>query len=829
MGAIFFSLDATLARLLQRELSCDVFFESGGFEGDTIAVVKELFDRVVSVELAPTYAQGLRTRFLEEKNVEIVEGDSAATLEKMNAALRDSRVLYWLDAHWCDANAVDAAIHQCPLLRELRALGNLNEHSAVVIDDARLFLAPPLAPHEVTDWPTWTQISKLIEANSGSTHEVMVVNDCIVIFPRAMQGAMAEYAQTRGADWLKIADLSREHGTILKAAEDRLRLINELHEGAANTNNAIAELRRSESQTISANDALTVGFNAIRSDLEAKEVALIKTHQSVATLLAENRLLTPSIQILQAELEAKESVIQSLITASNQASKQIRVLVAELEIAKAGLLGKEDVIFSIEQRRLEQEQLLASATAKFAALDREHATLRGAALFREIELSAVRADLQERDESIQVVRAQSTQLRDEDVGRRKSAARQISTLEHELHEARANVAALQANSAVHASLLAVAASAFGGSSAINAVSLESNALALSTASAAPWQTQAVEKEAVITELAAALDALRTHTPFRTRLASVQKRGLAVLHGILTPKLGVLYQHSPVSFGGYKVVGGRSLPDGQYPRISIVTPSFKQGRLIERTIKSVLDQNYPSLEYFIQDGGSTDETVDVLGRYESQIAGWESKPDGGQSAAINMGFKRTSGEIMAWLNSDDLLMPGALKFVAEYFHRYPKVDVVYGDRLLIDENDALIGRWVLPGHNAAVLPWADYVPQETLFWRRSLWERVGGEIDESFKFAMDWDLLLRFRSAGAKFAHLPHYLGAFRIHSQQKTTAAIAEIGFAEMKRLRLREFGREVTDREIRRAIAPFMARHLLADKLRGSLKPYLLQKVLNA
>ena len=787
MGAISFSLDVDLARLMQRELHCTTFFESGGFEGDTVAKMEGLFERVISVEIAPSYAQGLLSRFSNSKYVEIIEGDSASTLEKMKPELSAAHALYWLDAHWCDANAVDAAIHQCPLLRELAALGSLNAHSAVIIDDARLFLAPPLAPHEVSDWPTWSQISRLIESNTGQTHEVMVVNDCILVFPCSLRHAMTVYAQTHGADWLRIADLSREHGSILSVAEDRLRLINELHDGAAATRDTVAEMRKFESQVTAEKDALTVSLNAMQSDLEAKE-----------------------------------RVIRGLVTASNQTGEQMSALISELDLVKAGLLVKEKVIFGIEQQRSELEQLLESSATKFIALRREHTILREAALFRDEELSAASSDLQERDEIIQVIRSQSAQLRDEDVARRKDAARHISSLEHELHDARSSVAALQANLAVHASLLAAAAGAFGDSSAINSVSLESNALALSAASATHWQTQAIEKEAVISELAAALDALRSYRPFRSRVASAQKQAVARLRGIVTPKLGVLYQHPPVPFEGYKVIGGRSLVDGQYPRISIVTPSFKQGRLIERTIRSILDQNYPALEYFVQDGGSTDETVDVLNRYENQIAGWESRPDGGQSAAINLGFKRTSGEIMAWLNSDDLLMPGALHFVAEYFHRHPNVDVLYGDRLLIDENDALIGRWVLPGHDAAVLPWADYVPQETLFWRRGLWERVGGQIDESFKFAMDWDLLLRFRSAGAKFAHLPHYLGAFRIHAQQKTSAAIADIGFAEMKRLRLREFGREVTDSEIRRAIAPFMARHLLADKLRRSLKPYL-------
>src|SRR6185436_555558 len=134
-----------------------------------------------------------------------------------------------------------------------------------------------------------------------------------------------------------------------------------------------------------------------------------------------------------------------------------------------------------------------------------------------------------------------------------------------------------------------------------------------------------------------------------------------------------------------------------PRISIVTPSFRQAHFIERTIRSVLEQGYPNLEYHVQDGGSTDGTVPILERYAPRLSSWASERDSGQSQAINRAFAKTSGDIMAWINSDDVLFPGALAYVADFFNRNPDVDVVYGHRVLIDEEDREIGRWILPPH------------------------------------------------------------------------------------------------------------------------------------
>lgn len=260
---------------------------------------------------------------------------------------------------------------------------------------------------------------------------------------------------------------------------------------------------------------------------------------------------------------------------------------------------------------------------------------------------------------------------------------------------------------------------------------------------------------------------------------------------------------------------KPIPLPNPPLISIVTPSFNQGHFIEQTIRSVLDQNYPKLEYAVQDGGSRDNTNAVVDRYRNRLVHAESRKDKGQGNAINLGFEHASGgEIMAYLNSDDLLLPGALNYVAAYFAAHPEVDVVYGHRAIINANGEEIGRWVLPTHSDRMLIWADYVPQETLFWRRSIWEKAGGMMDESFQFALDWDLLLRFRAAGAKFVRLPRFLGAFRVHQSQKTSDDLASTGIPEMKKLKMRLHGRETTLRDLRRNMNGYMLRHGLHNFL---------------
>jgi glycosyltransferase involved in cell wall biosynthesis len=245
-----------------------------------------------------------------------------------------------------------------------------------------------------------------------------------------------------------------------------------------------------------------------------------------------------------------------------------------------------------------------------------------------------------------------------------------------------------------------------------------------------------------------------------------------------------------------------LPIDRLPRITIVTPSFQQGSFIEDTIRSVLDQRGVHIDYIVQDGGSTDGSVDVIRRHAARLAYWETGNDSGQAAAVIRGFSRSANgpnDVMMYLNSDDILMTGAVRFVAEFFAQHPRVDVAYGHRIFIDETGAEIGRWLTPRPSFIDLRMHDFIPQETLFWRRRIWDRVGG-LDSSFAFALDWDLLLRFQAAGAQFARLPWFLAAFRVHPGQKTNR-LKDVRVAEMDTLRRRALGRSATDDELHLAM----------------------------
>ncbi|MFZ5855768.1 MAG: glycosyltransferase [Chloroflexota bacterium] len=331
--------------------------------------------------------------------------------------------------------------------------------------------------------------------------------------------------------------------------------------------------------------------------------------------------------------------------------------------------------------------------------------------------------------------------------------------------------------------------------------------------------QVLEKERVVQSFRTSFLFGLQHGPFRSisifRLLQPVAIKLRDFRRIFLPKVGVLEQHAPQPLELPEHY--RTFPivePARAPRISIVTPSFRQAAFIERTVKSVLDQGYPNLEYAIQDGGSTDGTVEVLQPYLSRLTHFESRKDRGQAEAINLGMRHVSGEILAYLNSDDVLLPGSLNYVADFFLNNPDVDVIYSHRIIINENDKEIGRWILPRHDNNVILWADYVPQETLFWRRSIWEKAGGQMNESYQFALDWDMLVRFRNAGAKMVRVPRFLAAFRVQSAQKTSMHMNSTGLAEMNRLRRQIHYRDVDWGEIMRNIKPYLNRSVWYHKL---------------
>jgi glycosyltransferase involved in cell wall biosynthesis len=209
------------------------------------------------------------------------------------------------------------------------------------------------------------------------------------------------------------------------------------------------------------------------------------------------------------------------------------------------------------------------------------------------------------------------------------------------------------------------------------------------------------------------------------------------------------------------------------KISIVTPSFNQGPYIERTLLSVLQQDWDPIEYVVFDGGSADETVNILKKYDAKIR-WQSAPDNGQTDAVNKGIQATSGDIIGWLNSDDVYYPGALRTVMNYFFAHPDVDVVYGMADHIDLNDNPFEEYPTQTWDFERLKLTCFICQPALFFRRSLVAQHG-LLDETLNYCMDYEYWLRLGAAGVRFAYLPQKLAGSRLYGDNKTLGARVKV------------------------------------------------------
>ncbi len=208
-----------------------------------------------------------------------------------------------------------------------------------------------------------------------------------------------------------------------------------------------------------------------------------------------------------------------------------------------------------------------------------------------------------------------------------------------------------------------------------------------------------------------------------------------------------------------------------PKLSIVTPSYNQGGFLETTMLSVLEQSYPRFEYIVIDGGSTDESVEIIRRYQDRVAYWVTEKDGGQAHAINKGLKRATGEIFAFINSDDLYLPGALRAVGEYFRRHPTCTWLCGDTILFGPGRAPEHpRTRVPKSAAHALSWAYRAPQPGMFWRREI---VADGFQEKWRYCFDNELYVRLLLRGHRCEHLPVAVAAYRLHPTSKTVAEAA--------------------------------------------------------
>lgn len=235
-----------------------------------------------------------------------------------------------------------------------------------------------------------------------------------------------------------------------------------------------------------------------------------------------------------------------------------------------------------------------------------------------------------------------------------------------------------------------------------------------------------------------------------------------------------------------------------PKVSIVTPSYNQGKFIEKTLASVVAQSYLNIEYVVVDGLSTDETISILERYQELIDTTIIEADEGQTDALNKGFKYCSGDIIAYLNSDDCYANSdVIATVVNYFNQHPDVDVLYGQRHSIDEDGCFLHCDPYRFFSEQNFYLSDFIPQECTFWRRGIFEKAGAYVDTEFKFAMDYELFLRFLKNGAKFLAIQEVVGLFRAYPSQKSVHLWHSTGLPEIAKLHQLYLGRQLEETEM--------------------------------
>ncbi len=248
-----------------------------------------------------------------------------------------------------------------------------------------------------------------------------------------------------------------------------------------------------------------------------------------------------------------------------------------------------------------------------------------------------------------------------------------------------------------------------------------------------------------------------------------------------------------------------------PRITVVTPSFNQGQFLEQTILSVLGQNYPDLEYIIIDGGSTDNSVEIISKYADSLTHWESKPDRGQAHAINKGFGRATGEIMCWINSDDFFFPHVFHRLVSFFES-DKAELFYGGCLQFNaERKWSVIRQPSEPFDRELYRVLAFFDQASTFWTRRLWE-AAGTLDETMHYGFDWEWFNRAADHG-QFKVLPFIISAYRFHASHKTSGGNLENRRREIREIVGRYANQDSMDvyEAVGKAVAPHVLRRCLS------------------
>ena len=608
---------------------------------------------------------------------------------------------------------------------------------------------------------------------------------------------------------------------------------------------SVEEARSLDPAVVNLIDRSARSYRRLQADRLDRQHTIEKLKNDADFLKAETDVKDAEINSLKAETDRKDVQIGYLKAEADTKDREIDSLKAESN-------SKDHEIDSLKAEADSKDAEIGSLKAEADTKDREIDSLKAEADTKDREISELKATCNERETLIITqdghIKAFQKIVADLNAEIERRDAR-IRGLDSQVSELQAALAALEASKArVDAILAALPPDATQWSEALTAKenhiqniegflrhrdqeieglkaalaerdqSLANYAAGLSQLEQAKHFSRLLaEKEAVIQDLLIAckaraeviseLAAEATRPTARLRKLWIATRAFAkeriwrpldtwVFRKVVEQhwmQIGVLnhYEAKPIAWD--KRIPKPRLAESRLPKIAIVTPSYQQDTFVESTLLSVINQNYPKLLYVVQDGGSKDRSVEIIRRYEGRLFRWESVRDKGQADAVQKGFRHVEGQlsdtdVMAWLNSDDFIAPKVLRYVGEYFATHPNVDVVYGHRIIIDGHDKDVGRWIMPRHDRKALEWIDYIPQETLFWRKRAWDLAGG-IDPSFQFALDWDLLARFQQAGCTIVRLPYFLGCFRVHAQQKTSQAIHTVGAEEMLKIRRRFHG----------------------------------------
>jgi ADP-heptose:LPS heptosyltransferase/GT2 family glycosyltransferase/predicted nucleic acid-binding Zn-ribbon protein len=570
------------------------------------------------------------------------------------------------------------------------------------------------------------------------------------------------------------------------------------------------------------------------------------------------------IEELKSETDSKDVEITALKSAAEERKAEMESIKAELEqecadkdneIAelKAETDSKDiemgDLKIAADDRKSEMESIKSELEQECADKDKEIAELKAAADSKDLEISALKETCNQREETvmrldaglkahISAVREWESRIAESEVARseltrRLDALGELSThvdnWHQALHDKDVHIVNLEGtikNLEKELSHLKLSLDNHAtGYSGIEIVRHYGRLLGEKEAALQELNRACVERGAVIDQLAADATGptsgirklwLALALKFRERISLPLRRWtFRKVVDDYWMQIGILRQYEPRPISWERRFPGPKVADSALPKVGIVTPSYGQQAFLESTIVSILNQDYPKLLYVVQDGASKDASPEIIQRHAAKLRHWESVPDKGQADAVRKGFRHIEAElgsddIMAWFNSDDLMAPRALRYVASYFATHPNVEVVYGHRIIIDDADREIGRWIMPRHEKESIEWIDYVPQETLYWRKRAWDLAGG-IDPSFQFALDWDLLARFHMAGCTIVRLPHFLGCFRVHAQQKTSQVIHTTGAEEMVRIRQRFHGADKNN-------TGMIDRHSRRIRFRGAL-----------